>query len=151
MKSTRILEETNSIACATTCCRTSGSLGPEGTRSGLRTPLCEDSKFMPQSPGRTLRSQSKRETPYGVTSLRCADFHKIYSDAVLNLFFQAHGSSKKRTFKTDQIELAVVIEYTDFEIAETLWAEHKDREDGNASTIASTIPILTNPGQVVSH
>ena len=100
---------------------------------------------MPQSLGRTLRVQSKREMPYGVTSVRCADFHTIHSDAVLNLFFQARSSSKKCTFKTDQIELAIVIKYTDFEIAETLRAEHEDREDGNAST------ILTNPGQVVSH
>lgn len=88
MKSTHILEETTSISCATTCCRTSGSLGPEDTGSGLRTQLCEVSKFLPQLLGRTLHVQSKRVTPYGVTFSRYTDIHRTHSDAVLNFFFR---------------------------------------------------------------
>jgi len=97
---------------------------------------------MLQSLGRTLYVWSKGVMPYGVTFPRCADIHKTYSDAVLSFFFQVWSNSKKCTFKTDQIELLVVIEYKDFEIAKMLWAEH---EDG----IASMVPM--NPGYVVSH
>jgi len=52
-------------------------------------------------------------------------------DAIWHFVFKMRGNSTKRTFKPEEVRLAVVMEYEDYRIGEENNTKH---ETGNAST-----------------